>query len=385
MIKRVIYLIAMSSFSERDVHRLGFEVLSAHGFDVEVWSCTPFLYPSVYEYSRKEELFRCRYLYRELHSRAEMRASIGGLDASCFVICLLGYSYTTFPVYRALSRRRVKYCCVANNVIPPLSMRSKARSVQISPARLLQGLFASIPPQYCGIRSPDVLLAGGARSIFYNYPVSRRTAVLWSHTFDYDLFLKDKRAFVAADKKIGVYLDEYLPFHPDFIHMMGAPTTPEDYYPLMCAFFDRLEEKYGVRIVVAAHPRSHYKEWDTCFGGRTIVKGKTLELVRQSVFAITHSSTSISFAVLFRKPVIFVTTDSVQKHPITGPWIDVMARWLNKKPINLNCSSSIDWENELMVDQEAYRSYQEAFVKKPGSPEKQSWEIFSDYLKALQS
>ena len=52
-------------------------------------------------------------------------------------------------------------------------------------------------------------------------------------------------------------LDNYLPFHPDF--GTGSLIEPEEYYVPLCHFFDHLERKYDVRIVIAAHPRSSYE------------------------------------------------------------------------------------------------------------------------------
>ena len=183
---------------------------------------------------------------------------------------------------------------------------------------------------------------------------------------------------------MGVFLDEYLPFHPDFIHLqMAHPTTAEDYYPLLRRFFGFLEDNYGVRIIIAAHPRSRYEELPNYFGGRPVIRGKTAQMVRESEFVIAHSSTSLNFAVLFYKPVIFITTNQLEQSS-QGPFIHLMASWFGKQPINIDDQPiGVDWESELRINEEAYARYRNSYIKKDNSEELPFWQIVSNKIKSL--
>ena len=79
--------------------------------------------------------------------------------------------------------------------------------------------------------------------------------------------------------------------------------------------------------------------------------------------------------------MIFLTQDSY------SDWfrsqIDGLAYSLGQKPINLSESYPVNLTAELTVNEESYSNYIEAFIKKPGSPEKNTWEIFADYCLAV--
>jgi hypothetical protein len=178
-----------------------------------------------------------------------------------------------------------------------------------------------------------------------------------------------------------------LPFHPDYDRLKLKPfSEAEAYYPSLRRFFDFLERERGAGIVIAAHPHSRYKDrLEDFFGGRPVVQGKTLELVRKAGFVIAHSSTALNFAVLFQKPVVFVTTDSLQRSQRMARSIQAMAAWLGKTPINVDAPLGVDWARELTVDEKAYAQYRGAYIKKAGSPEKLAWQIFADHLKTLEA
>ncbi|MEK7783941.1 MAG: hypothetical protein AAB658_00780 [Chloroflexota bacterium] len=201
------------------------------------------------------------------------------------------------------------------------------------------------------------------------------------------MYLNERDRTVPVDVKMGVFLDEYLPFHPDYDRLKLTPfSSAGAYYPGLRRFFGFLEREHGARIVIAAHPHSRYEDRpEDYFGGRPVVQGKTLELVRKAGFVIAHSSTALNFAVLFRKPVLFITTDSLQRSQRMARSIQAMAAWLGKTPVNVDAPLNQDWKKELAVDTEAYARYREAYIKTAGSPDKPVWQIFADHLNTVEA
>jgi hypothetical protein len=63
--------------------------------------------------------------------------------------------------------------------------------------------------------------------------------------------------------------------------------------------------------------------------------------------------------------------------------IETMPRHFNKKAINLNGDFAFDWEDELKIDERAYASYKEAYIKRSISADLPFWQIFSDEVKSL--
>jgi hypothetical protein len=229
-------------------------------------------------------------------------------------------------------------------------------------------------------------LAGGERSVGSHRLMAPETNTVWAHTLDYDIYLRSEEDSLPADSSLGVFLDEYMPFHPDWVQLgMAAPVAAGDYYPRMTRLFDLLESTYRVEMVIAAHPRSCYEDHPDYFGGRKVLRGNTAELVRRSKFVIAHFSTALNFPVLFNKPVLFVTTDTLSQNAHTGPAISVMSGWLGKIPINIDQKPTLDWQKELTIDEAAYARYRNAYIKKDDSPEKLCWQIFADYLKTSEA
>ena len=145
-----------------------------------------------------------------------------------------------------------------------------------------------------------------AKSLF-----SKKSMVIGIHHFNYDLFLetKDKKSTLVGFK-YGVFLDQFLPYHPDF-HLDGTKTiNPEAYYKSLNKFFDFLKNKFNFDIVIAAHPKSDYAT--NPFNGREIFVNKTCELVKDCELVVGHTSTSVNFAVLSEKPVLFTYTNDIR-------------------------------------------------------------------------
>ena len=390
-INKILFFIE-SPFCKRDYDRFGVDLLRENGFEVEVWDFTPFLRPEVYQKVKVIDPvnYSKHYLFFDKHKAL---AAISQLKNHCIVICILGYSFNSYAVFRALSRNKIRYCMILANALPIdenlhtseiVKFFDKAKKITFK--KCIQFLFYRIPCQYVGVRPADFALAGGVRSVITNVrPINfeAETKILWLHTLDYDLFLKEKQNPLQVDDTMGVFLDEYSPFHPDYLYMGVLPfTSSEEYYPVLCDFFDEIEKRYGFRILIAAHPRSQYENHPEYFGGRSVIRGKTVELIKKSRFVIAHNSTAINFAVLFKKPVIFITTNKV-KHNVKGASINKFAMWLGKCPINISKSFPINFEEVFKVNQEAYRNYKNSYIKREGTEELPFWQIFANHISQL--
>lgn len=231
-----------------------------------------------------------------------------------------------------------------------------------------------------------VLLGGekaGNRS-----PTDINTHIIPACTLDYDLYLQQKLSIDSQYEGYIIFLDEYLPFHSDYLHMgVPVPCKPEEYYPPLVDFFQTIESALNSKVVIAAHPRSSYEDHLDYFGGRKVLRGMTSKLVKQCKCVIAHGSTALNFAVLYEKPALFVTLNILQnyKHDQLGKFYELMANTLGKELINLDEPRNIDWQAELEIDHAAYRMYHDSYIKSPLAPEKPCWQIFADYVKTIKT
>jgi hypothetical protein len=251
-------------------------------------------------------------------------------------------------------------------------------------SRLFSYLFVRLPFEYLGVNPATFNILGGEKSLSaYRYPINDQTEKLWLHYWDYDAYLAEVDKPVANESNLVVFLDDYLPFHPDFTYLgIKSHVTVEEYYPVICRFFDYLEETYGLKVVIAAHPKSSYEHHaHNYYDGRLILRGKTIELVHRAKIVVAHSSTAVAFAVLFKKPLIFVTTNQIQ-HSLLKFSIEGMASILKQRIYNLDQATLIDMGEILQFDEGAYDHYRNAYIKKDSTPNLPMWQIFADYLKS---
>lgn len=357
----------------------GIGTLLDNGFDVEVWNFMPFLKNEEYQKQKppdpssfvKHSFFR---------NKEDAISAITGLSPACCVVSGIHYNHRTIPIYRELSKKKILYCSLLAMAYPIGSVFRKNTL-----RRLRYKMFLKIPLSFFGIAPANIVLAMGEKYFLNSQcPANRKSEVLWVHYYDYDVYLKSRLTPSRVDLNTGVFLDEYLPFHPDNASdQVPPPVEPEEYYPLLCNFFNYLEKNYDVRIIIAAHPRSHYESKPDYFEGRTIIRGKTAELVKNSGFVLMHQSFSMNFAILFKKPIIFMTTNKLNKNLIEEPSVEWLGKYFGKKVHNLNREVKVDLKEELIIKESAYRKYKNDYIKKEGSEELPLWQIFSNRIKGL--
>jgi hypothetical protein len=384
---KIVFLVE-SQFNKRDYDRFGIEVLLNNGFDVYVWDFTPFIRERIYQSVKISD--PCSYKkLRQFYTFEDAKTSLLKLDKCAAIICLIGYNFDTLKIYRVLGKTKIKYGTFVSNAIPPpvtQNYHMLRKVLRLKVKNILRSSVLRIPFQYLGVCPVNFLLAGGSESKHgHSYPTNVETKIVWAHSLDYDIYLEEEKKSFCFQQGMGVFLDEYFPFHPDNLYRgIATPITPEVYYSQLCKFFDLLENDYKVKISIAAHPRSNYEEHPDYYKGRTLIKGQTCHLIRNAEFVIAQSSTAINWAVLFKKPIIFITSNKL-RCTVEGPYIESIAFLLNKKPINLdlimNHEENVDWNHEMMVDHKAYDEYREAYIKTETSPERPYWEIVANFIK----
>ena len=385
-------------FSRQLYSTWGIETLIKNNFHVEVWDFSSFLYGE-FEHHEVLSVHHAKFKFYRFTNKSEIEDALSLLTRSDFVNCFIGFSYRTFFIYKILSKKNIDYSIPLFNPIPILNNKKikkpkKLMSIIKKIIVLKKKTFFDhivnkiIRNHYgvCGIKPATLCIAGGTASMDVNqFPVDETTHILWTHSIDYDIVLQNAGKNLSPYHGCAIFLDDFLPFHPDFAMINEtAPITPEVYYPKLCTFFSYLEYNFGVRIIIAAHPRSTYEKLPDYFEGRPIIRGETAQVVKECSFVIVHASTSINFAILYQKPIIFLTMDAFNKNEgisRMGEIIENMASQLGKIPHNLDDPLSIDFDKEMEIQINAYEAYKNKYIKKEGSQELEMWQILADYIK----
>lgn len=319
---------------------------------------------------------------RVFSRKEEVVAAMKKLPVGSFVACMVNYCPSSYFIFRTLAKYRIPYSLYRYNYPNPnvqnTSVKSTMRRVRnISPAKLLAHLFYAISTKYIGLTTASIVFSLSAEFSVPKFALGKETKILWSHNFDYEIYLRLKHQPFNSSARTAVFLDQFYPFHPDFLP--GTVPKPDEYYPKLCAFFDAVERKYGVQVVIAAHPRSDYDGKEYLFGQRQIVRGKAGRLVQESAFVILHNSASVNFAVLFKKALIFVTLNELPPSERTNS--EFMASLFGQIPINLTAYEETDIPEKLIVNNKLYEEYLNRYIKKSGTDDTPPWQLFADYLK----
>ncbi len=361
---------------------------------MEAWDCSPVVYPEISQRYVPPDRFTFENL-RAFQTEKAVLSAIRGIRADTAVLIYLDFTWKHRNIFSALR--------VSNHVfnvkhlvgeLPAIKAAQKRRilarlaGLRKQPGKLLDYAVRRIPHKLWRLKPADFILAGGGETVCFKYPNSTDSRIIWCHALDYDLYLALEQQGAGPRRRSGdyaVFLDQYVPFHSDYLYNKNSPRyDPDAYYSTLLKYFAAFEKQTGLQVKIAAHPRSKYEERGDLFQGREITRGKTAELVRDAAIVLLHGSVALNFAVLYRKPVIFITLDMFKETRLES-LTNEMADRLGKSPINISEPHTMEFEAEFRFDRSKYQRYQESFIKRKETPRKFAFHILADYLKYLRN
>ena len=129
------------------------------------------------------------------------------------------------------------------------------------------------------VKDYDIVFAAGSVA---EESHKKSSKVVLVNSVDYDDYKHiRKNPSRLIDEKYCIFLDVMLPYHPDFVILGEKSIDPSLYYRNIDKFFENLENRFRLKVVIAVHPKSNYK--GDCFGGRSYYQYKTCELKLVSI------------------------------------------------------------------------------------------------------
>jgi len=201
---------------------------------------------------------------------------------------------------------------------------------------------------------------------------------LKSHSFDYNIYLENISKKNYFDKIVFIDQDWPLPF--ELVIRSGKKfVTFNNYWKSLNFFFDYLENKFNKEVIIARHPRANK---DIKISKKRIVYNFTDQLIKYSFLNITHTSAAVEFVILYKKPLIIISTNELQQNQGTGVYSDMLAlsKALNKNILNIDRFSEIQLFKEIKVNNQIYNKYTNNYIKEIGSKNINSFLSLKDYL-----
>lgn len=379
---KIVYLIEQP-LDERNYERFGIQTWIDRGWVIEVWDLTPLLHPLVWQkYFNLGGAVKGFNGYFAIESKKQLKCRYTESGKISYFIDLAGHDFYSISVKIHLVLLGAKRIILSIGSMPAArNQNSKfSAALRMGPAKSVTWLAKAFFRRVLMLLiRPEMGVASGSETL---QSLGRVNEIIHAHNLDYDIYLKIKNA--SDDSKAGyaLFIDQNYCFHSDFIYEgMSFPTTPEKYIPAISKALHKISNDLEVTMCVAAHPRSSYTQRDQkYFEAISIKYGATAKLIRDCSVVLCHDSTAIQFAILFKKPVIFVTTDELNAS-VWGASIEAFACELGKSVINIDSDlDAVDWEKKLLVDMEKYALYQSKYIKVNGSPEKSFWDIVIDHI-----
>lgn len=405
---KVIYLVCWP-ITQREVNNWGIAYLKNEGFDVEVYDLTLVLRKKAVLKNPVVSIITDSYIH-EITSYEELISKLQEIPINTifldYIVSILDITFDTAKLFRILRKFSIRYCIVYSGTLPvagnsnystPKLKRLIKKIKKIFDLHILLNFISGRINRYLVNFTniyplPDILFttieSDAVCKYIENYPRMKNRLVS-INAYDYDNYLKYIKtgSQVKLKEKTCVFIDEAATHHSDYYILGLKPLDKEAYFNSMNRLFDDIEIKTGLRVIVAAHPKSRYEDMSEAFKGREIIKGKTLELVSQSSMVIMHASTSASFAVLFKKPVMVVKTKEMIDKGWYAEWVDTMAEALglvavNIDDINLLNTLNFNYSEWNMAN---YNDYIKKYLMSEASAGFTTWEIVARELKNMLS
>jgi hypothetical protein len=377
-VRRKFVFLVESHFQERDSKRFGVPNLLLAGFIVEIWQVFGTFrreYKRIYNPPDPEKSL----VIKDLSDRNRFCTELQGLGCDDILMILIGRSYTNHFIYRQIAINKIFYGVIMSSSFPLLLNNKRNYGLRW----LKEAIYSRVPNRFKRISQPNFALVCGGSNLNFKVQNQANCTAIWSHCLDYDIVLEIGISGNPQKREHIVFLDEYVPFHPDYIcEGRKPPTTANEYYPKLRKLFEKIEIEFSQPVIIAAHPRSNYGSDQDFFGKRRIVRGETARLVKNASLVITHSSTSNSFTAIYQKPLLVITSNDLDRS-IDGGWIRATADQFHAPLVNIDCIPDSFSKNEFNVKESVYTELVEKYFKKEGTEQLNSWQILIKHISSL--
>lgn len=361
------------------------DALILQGFTVEYWDLTKMFFPDVKFGGEVERTY-----IRKFSNYKELNDAILAQDIkNSFFVSIITFEGKVVKLHRMLTKHKCYLIFFARGGLPSFSEKKSLLRKVIDNYRnylridrikvKLWHEIGNIYKQVGLVKNYDLVFAAGTVEESRYMGLSK---VIPINHFDYDNYLcikKNPNRLISND--YCVFLDDNLVYDTDFKILNIKTVGPTSYFKSIQTFFDRIEKYFNLIVVIAAHPKAQYQGSE--FGNREIINGKTGELVNDCHFAIAHYSTSISYPVMFKKPIIFIYTPDMKKKSYFKA-ISNFANVLNQPLFNIDSTHTEDFVLK-QLDTDKYEEYKLKYITSLKSESEYSRDIFLKHMESYNN
>jgi hypothetical protein len=407
--KKIVILLG-APLTSQNFERIGIPHLSKH-LQVIVYDCTILLGRDIKEipepilyYSKLKTVSSIEDLNKHLEQ-----------DKPNYALDAIGFVSLTKEIINTVNRNKAKYLLWSTGPLPvqPLLIRCRSFYFKLARnfnqgknttlgesgesevsnpyrlipwARLLRTFVSALDKLKFSRQKPFVALLAGQKSLAI-HPYSRKSdPILWIGSQDYysykrEVDLKQEKSNLKEERYI-LFIDENIPSASDWLILRINPPVNEDsYYSSLTSFFDSIEGKMNLPVIIAGHPNSsNNPDFVRRMGGRTVVFSQTARLALESELVLVHTSTATSFAVLAKKPILVMTTRELDRS-FYGASIRSMAHALGAPLIFIESRKGLQRAlTKTRINLRKYARYENNYLRAFASTETAPWEALIKYV-----
>ena len=213
-----------------------------------------------------------------------------------------------------------------------------------------------------------------------------RNNLLKINSPEYQLYLNSKRKKKKNSNTI-IFIDDVVEGSFDYKlgYAQDKDRKAEDYWGPVKELLDFVKNKLpNHKLLIAAHHRRNQN--DIPISGNKFIFDKTCELIKDSKLILCHNSMASQLAVLFRKPIVFITTDFYKSYHFHSHLLtNSLSKALGTELINVGKKFQPNKKilqkiKSAKVDTAKYKKYEKNYINYPEFKSYGRWQAVLKHL-----
>ena len=367
-LKKKLLILLHGPLSKREFYTFGINYLKKN-FDLLIVEISPLVNSDHYKFKRT-------YKFKIIKSFSELE---NFFSKNKYAMCWeTGFSYNSIRIANLQKKYGIKVIGADGiSSLPTRRFYKESKHLEIFLRRIKLLIFKPLTfinrvsfalGGYLRIfrfKKVDIALIGGNSYSNYNGYEKAQTKIYCS-SLDYSYYLAKKKKLKNVIKgDYAVFVDTYLPFHPEHSSTIAKVLNPKDYFNSLTNFLKYFEKTTKLKVVVALYPKADLKKYPKEFKKFKIVKNKIVELVKNCKIVLHYGSTAQSYAVIFKKPIIYLTSNLIEKNKYVHDNAQRI-EFMDQKQVNVD-----SYEKQILLNKKELFFFNKKIYK----------EYFKNYLK----
>lgn len=382
--KKIIFLFD-APLLKNDIKKFSLDELLTCGYDLMLADLAPCINPTVNESITAERLSDERFYHITISDFNEIKALIRD-NRDAFFFPMFDHYYETRNIFRLFTRYGITFGHV-NNAMTDMILDASVEGAEDYAeyhtfSHYKKALYHRLGRYLQRNKPAEFQVFGGTAgedSHFKNAQCKEgytKRVYLW--TYNYEAFNRVV-PYDNEGRPYALVIDQYSPFHPDLTVKRGVHIDPDLYYGELCSVFDHVRERYGLDIIVAAHPRADYKGREHYYRDCRITYGMTAELAKGARMIFSNSSGANAYAVFENTPITLINMSATQGYAHSSNLCDAYAKLLGCNVIREK--EDIEKTDYYYINEKAYHDFWKLYVMSAKEKnDKNFWENVVDLI-----